>query len=107
MDMGADRSLDHPPGGTRSGRPSGHSHHRRGRGRSARGRRAVLPPAPLPRGCGVLALLMGLPTISPGDLARRMRSEPVTVIDVNARPSWERARVPGALHLNATAYTEN
>src|SRR5262245_14705442 len=50
---------------------------------------------------------MGLPTISPSGLARRMRGGPVTVIDVNARPSWERARVPGALHLDPTAYTES
>ena len=55
----------------------------------------------------MLAQLMGLKTISPGDLHRRMRSGPVTVIDVNARQSWERARVPGALHLDPLRYAES
>jgi len=48
----------------------------------------------------VFAKLMGLDTISPGDLHELMRKETVTVLDVNARQSWLAARVPGALHLD-------
>jgi rhodanese-related sulfurtransferase len=35
-----------------------------------------------------------------------MRREPVVLIDVNARQSWLRARVPGALNLDPTEYRE-
>lgn len=47
----------------------------------------------------MLAMLMGLKSISPQELHVRMRDEAVTVIDVNAEHSWLRARVPGAVHL--------
>lgn len=49
----------------------------------------------------MFALLMGLKTVSPRDLQARLGK--VTVVDVNARPSWLKARVPGALHLGAGA----
>ncbi len=53
----------------------------------------------------MFAQLMGLPTISPRDLQRRMQSEPIVVLDVNARSSWLAARVPGARHLDPIAFT--
>ena len=48
----------------------------------------------------MIAKLMGLKTISPADLHRRMGSETIAVFDVNAPASWVRARVPGARHLD-------
>lgn len=51
--------------------------------------------------------LMGLKAISPAELHQRMRREPVTIIDVNARQSWLTARVPGALHLDPMGYSES
>lgn len=54
----------------------------------------------------MFAWLMGLKSISPADLHRRMQAEPVTVVDVNSRQSWQTARVPGALHLDPTGYDE-
>lgn len=54
----------------------------------------------------MFAQLMGLKTISPGELHRRMQSESLTAIDVNARQRWEEARVPGAIHLDPAGYTE-
>lgn len=52
----------------------------------------------------MFARLMGLATIAPRELHQRMQTEPPTVIDVNARQSWSSARVPGALHLDPTAF---
>ena len=54
----------------------------------------------------MFARLMGLKTISPGGLHQLMQREPVTAIDVNARPSWLRARVPGALNLDPVGYRD-
>ena len=54
----------------------------------------------------MLAWLMGLSTISPMKMHEIMRREPVVPIDVNARQSWLRARVPGALNLDPTGYRE-
>jgi rhodanese-related sulfurtransferase len=50
----------------------------------------------------VIAKLMGLPTISPAELQRRLGS--VEVIDVNAPQSWTRARVPGARRLDPAGF---
>ncbi len=47
----------------------------------------------------MFAMLMGLTSISPTELHRRMQEGPVTVVDVNARQSWLKARVPGAINL--------
>ncbi len=56
----------------------------------------------------MFARLMGLKTISPEKLHRRVQaSEPVTVIDVNARSSWMSARIPGASNLDPIGYTES
>ena len=51
----------------------------------------------------MFALLMGLKTVSPRDLHARLREGTITVVDVNAAPSWARARVPGALHAGVGA----
>ena len=52
----------------------------------------------------MFARLMGLRTISPGALHRRIQERPVTVIDVNSRESWTEAHVPGAVNLDPAAY---
>ncbi len=54
----------------------------------------------------MFARLMGLEVISPAELLNRMHNESVTVIDVNSKQSWLRARVPGALSLDPVAYSE-
>jgi rhodanese-related sulfurtransferase len=56
----------------------------------------------------MFARLMGLTTISPDGLHRLVReSEPVTVIDVNSRGSWMKARVPGARNLNPADFKDS
>lgn len=55
----------------------------------------------------MFAQLMGLKTISPGDLHRLMQEQPVRVIDVNAPMSWMKARVPGAVNLNHLEYQDS
>lgn len=47
---------------------------------------------------------MGLRTISPGELRQMIEERRVTVVDVNARPRWSEAHVPGALNLDAASY---
>lgn len=47
----------------------------------------------------MFAMLMGLKGISPKQLHERMQQGPLTIVDVNARQSWLKARVPGALNL--------
>jgi rhodanese-related sulfurtransferase len=48
----------------------------------------------------MFALLMGLKSISPGELQQLVQSKQVTVIDVNSSQSWQKAHVPGALNLD-------
>jgi len=55
----------------------------------------------------MIALLMGLKTISPRELHRVMQELSVTVIDVNSTQSWNKARVPGALNLDPVAWNED
>lgn len=52
----------------------------------------------------MFAMLMGLKSIAPKELHERMQHDALTVIDLNAQPSWHRARVPGAINLDV-AYT--
>lgn len=52
----------------------------------------------------MFAFLMGLKSVAPADLLRLVQSRRVTVIDVNARQSWEKAHVPGALHFDPTGW---
>ncbi|HUJ33530.1 MAG TPA: rhodanese-like domain-containing protein [Candidatus Acidoferrum sp.] len=53
----------------------------------------------------MFARLMGLKTISPAALHQlAQNAEPVSVIDVNSRQSWMKARVPGAKNLDPVAY---
>ncbi|MFC4930203.1 rhodanese-like domain-containing protein [Massilia sp. GCM10023247] len=47
----------------------------------------------------MFAMLMGLKGISPRELHQRLGQGGMMVVDVNARHSWLRARVPGALNL--------
>src|SRR5690242_18953275 len=56
-------------------------------------------------GDDMLALLMGLKTISPDEVhALAQQPGAVTVLDVNSRSSWARARVPGARNLEPAAF---
>ncbi len=56
----------------------------------------------------MFARLMGLKTISPDGLHRLVQNpEHVSVIDVNSRQSWIKARVPGARNLDPAAYNDS
>jgi hypothetical protein len=55
----------------------------------------------------MFARWMGLNVISPGQLPQLMQKEPVSVLDVNSRPSWFTARVPGARPLDPMGYDES
>jgi rhodanese-related sulfurtransferase len=55
----------------------------------------------------MFAQLMGLKTISPGDLHALIQKNQVTVFDVNSPQSWKSAHVPGALHLDPVNYLES
>ena len=55
----------------------------------------------------MFARLMGLKTLSPDDLHRLTQNvEHVSVVDVNSRQSWLRARVPGAKNLDPAVYND-
>ena len=53
----------------------------------------------------MFAFLMGLRGVSPTELHQLIESDAVTVIDVNSRQSWIKARVPGALNLDPIEYS--
>ena len=55
----------------------------------------------------MFARLMGLATISPQELHRRLQSEPIVPIDVNSRQSWNAAHVPGARSLDPVGFAES
>lgn len=52
----------------------------------------------------MIARLMGLDTISPGELQHLLQEGHAAVFDVNSPQSWAQARVPGAVNLDPTAY---
>jgi len=52
----------------------------------------------------MFALFMGLKGISPNALHHLMQAQPVSVIDVDSRHSWNKAHVPGALNLDPANY---
>ena len=52
----------------------------------------------------MMARLMGLKTISPGDLHDLVREKQVCVIDVNSTQSWSESHVPGAIHLDPVRF---
>ncbi len=54
----------------------------------------------------MFAFLMGLKNVSPAELHRLVQERRATVIDVNSRQRWEKAHVPGALHLDPVAWDE-
>lgn len=47
----------------------------------------------------MLAMLMGVKSISPAELHERLRAGGPAVFDLNAAHSWQAARVPGAASL--------
>lgn len=55
----------------------------------------------------IFPTLMKLEPISPGQLDEIRTNNWVTVLDVNARQSWIKARVPGALNLDPEEYAKN
>jgi rhodanese-related sulfurtransferase len=55
----------------------------------------------------MFARLMGLKTISPAGLHQLLQQRRVTVVDVNSRQSWMKARVPGAMHLDPAGYQDS
>jgi rhodanese-related sulfurtransferase len=54
----------------------------------------------------MLALLMGLKSISPDALHKMMQGQKATIIDVNSPQSWSKAHVPGALNLDPVNYSD-
>jgi rhodanese-related sulfurtransferase len=52
----------------------------------------------------MIAMLMGLRTISPNEVRQLTQEGKAVAIDVNSRGSWLEARVPGALNLDPVAY---
>lgn len=55
----------------------------------------------------MMARLMGLKTIDPATLRRRMQSESIALFDVNARGSWLAAHIPGARPLDHETFLES
>jgi rhodanese-related sulfurtransferase len=55
----------------------------------------------------MIARLMGLRTVDPATLRRRMQSEGIAIFDVNSRGSWLGARIPGARHLDPETFLES
>ncbi len=49
---------------------------------------------------------MGLRTVDPQTLLRRMEDERVAVFDVNSVGSWRSVHVAGARHLDPTSFSE-
>ena len=49
----------------------------------------------------MMALLMGLKSISPADLDEQVKAKRVAVFDVNSPQSWQKAHVPGAKNLDS------
>ena len=54
----------------------------------------------------MMALLMGLKSVSPADLHGLVREGKVSVFDVNSPQSWGKAHVPGAANLDHEKYAE-
>lgn len=54
----------------------------------------------------MFALLMGLKTVSPEALHQLVQGNGATVLDVNSRQSWLKARVPGARNLDPVEYSD-
>ncbi len=52
----------------------------------------------------MMARLMGLPTIAPGELHHLIQNRQVVVIDVNAPGCWEQVHVPGATPLDGARF---
>lgn len=55
----------------------------------------------------MIARLMGLPTLDPAALRRRMEAGGVAIFDVNSPASWRAAHIPGALHLDPDGFAES
>lgn len=55
----------------------------------------------------MFARLLRLKTITPKRLVEDLKADSVTAIDVTSLVSWNRAHVPGALHLDPYKYEEN
>jgi rhodanese-related sulfurtransferase len=49
---------------------------------------------------------MGLRTLDPASLERRLQDGSVSIFDVNDRSSWLAARVPGARHFDPEGFGE-
>lgn len=52
----------------------------------------------------MMALLMGLKTVSPAELLRLVHERAVTVVDVNSPQRWLAGHVPGARNLDHATY---
>jgi rhodanese-related sulfurtransferase len=52
----------------------------------------------------MMAMLMGVKSISPGDLDQQLKAKQVAVFDVNSPQSWQKAHVPGAKNLDSQGF---
>lgn len=52
----------------------------------------------------MMALLMGIKTVSPAQLLRLVQEGAVTVVDVNSAQRWLAGHVPGARNLDHAGY---
>lgn len=52
----------------------------------------------------MMALLMGLKSISPAELHKQVQAKQVSVFDVNSPQSWMKAHVPGARNLDSANF---
>jgi rhodanese-related sulfurtransferase len=55
----------------------------------------------------MMAFLMGLKSVSAGEVQELAEKRAATIVDVNSQQSWDRAHVPGAKHLDAAAFTQS
>ncbi len=55
----------------------------------------------------MIARLMGLKTVDPATLRRRMQSEPIVIFDVNSPASWREAHIPVARRLDPETFPES
>jgi len=52
----------------------------------------------------MMAMLMGLKSVSPADVQRLVQGGQARVYDVNSSQSWQKGHVPGAVHLDSEGF---
>ena len=52
----------------------------------------------------MMALLMGVKTVTPSEVMGLLQAHRITVVDVNSAERWQAAHVPGAMNLDPQRY---